>query len=70
MQSHLRAVNRLITRNSTNGKCQKQQPDERERERELGRETHGTRVSPAPRDYVNEMSVENENENFFFILLS
>lgn len=50
MQSHLRAVNRLITRNSTNGKCQKQQPDERERERELGRETHGTRVSPAPRD--------------------
>lgn len=67
MQSHLRAVNRLITRNwqlatgngntgNSNGKCQKQTSESGDPKLDL----------PYPPDYVNEMSVENEK--FLFII--
>lgn len=66
MQSHLRAVNRLITRNwqratratatGTNGKCQKQTSESGDPKLDL----------PYPPVYVNEMSVENEK--FLFII--
>lgn len=67
MQSHLRAVNRLITRNwqratratatgNSNGKCQKQTSESGDPKLDL----------PYPPVYVNEMSVENEK--FLFII--